>query len=76
MTHGAARKACAMPRASHNDLKTNATHTTASMVQAAGYRTHMIGKWHLGHFASPQTPLARGFDSFFGFFSGFQVCTR
>jgi len=36
------------------------------------YTTHMVGKWHLGHFAQPQTPLARGFDTFYGFYSGFQ----
>ena len=32
----------------------------------AGYRTAIIGKWHLG-LTSPNTPLERGFDHFHGF---------
>lgn len=38
----------------------------AERLQAAGYRTALIGKWHLrGH------PRDRGFDYFFGFLDGF-----
>jgi len=41
----------------------------AGDLREAGYRTAMIGKWHLG--ASPdRTPTSRGFDYFFGFLSG------
>lgn len=40
--------------------------TLASLVQKGGYRTGLIGKWHLGN--SPKFhPLSRGFDEFFGF---------
>ncbi len=43
--------------------------TLAEMLQAAGYRTGLIGKWHLG--AAPESlPNAQGFDEFFGFRSG------
>lgn len=42
-------------------------------LKAAGsYRTHMIGKWHLGHYTASLTPLERGFDSFYGYFTGFE----
>jgi arylsulfatase A-like enzyme len=33
----------------------------------AGYRTAMIGKWHLGVKNPGQHPLERGFDEYFGF---------
>jgi arylsulfatase B len=38
--------------------------------QNAGYKTHLIGKWHLGHFQKKYTPTYRGFDSFFGHYNG------
>ncbi|KAM7289691.1 arylsulfatase B-like [Ixodes scapularis] len=34
-----------------------------------GYRTHMIGKWHLGYYDSKYVPVNRGFDTFLGFYS-------
>ena len=43
-------------------------------LKALGYATHMVGKWHLGHFKKEHLPLARGFDSHVGFWSGFQDC--
>ena len=47
--------------------------TIASLLRSQGYRTAMVGKWHLGFRESgydkvlPGGPADRGFDSFFGF---------
>jgi arylsulfatase A len=42
--------------------------TIADTLKVAGYRTGMIGKWHLGDFShKPEYhPLRHGFDEFFG----------
>lgn len=40
------------------------TPTLASTLQSAGYRTSLIGKWHLG---TNPGPLGYGFDHFYGF---------
>jgi arylsulfatase A-like enzyme len=43
--------------------------TAAKEFKAAGYRTGLIGKWHLGD--GPEAhPNAQGFDDFFGFLWG------
>ena len=43
--------------------------TLPSLLKAVGYRTMLIGKWHLG--ALPQFgPLLSGYDHFYGFRSG------
>src|SRR5262245_26366409 len=40
--------------------------TMAEKLRAAGYRTALFGKWHLGY-AERLRPLRRGFEEFFGF---------
>lgn len=39
--------------------------TLAEALKAAGYSTHIVGKWHLGHL-DRYLPLKHGFDSYFG----------
>jgi arylsulfatase A-like enzyme len=43
--------------------------TLGGELKKRGYRTAAIGKWHLG--TTPESrPVRQGFDSFFGFYSG------
>ena len=42
------------------------TITIAALLKDAGYRTGLIGKWHLGHHSEDQLPNAHGFDEFYG----------
>lgn len=43
--------------------------TIADRLRAVGYRTGIIGKWHLGY-PPPYQPNRRGFDEFFGLLQG------
>lgn len=43
--------------------------TLADMLSREGYRTGLIGKWHLGY-EPPHDPLSRGFDDYFGVLAG------
>jgi arylsulfatase A-like enzyme len=43
--------------------------TLPSLLRAAGYRTALIGKWHLG-FPPTFGPLKSGYEEFFGFMGG------
>lgn len=43
--------------------------TLADKLKAAGYKTALVGKWHLG--STPEMhPQRRGFETFFGFLGG------
>lgn len=41
-------------------------YTLAQTLKDAGYRTEMIGKWHLGHADQKYWPRQRGFDYHYG----------
>jgi arylsulfatase A-like enzyme len=43
--------------------------TVAEYLRKSGYRTALVGKWHLGE-QDECHPLNRGFDEFFGFLGG------
>jgi arylsulfatase A-like enzyme len=45
---------------------TEADRTIGDVLRDAGYRTAMIGKWHMDGFNPDAGPLDRGFDEFFG----------
>lgn len=42
--------------------------TLAQALQAAGYRTAIFGKWHLGVWDKQHLPMQRGFDHQFGYY--------
>ncbi|MGJ8645110.1 MAG: sulfatase-like hydrolase/transferase [Luteolibacter sp.] len=44
--------------------------TIADHLKGAGYRTGIVGKWHVGDSIPEMLPNARGFDFFFGMHSG------
>ncbi len=61
----------------HLDIRGNAKDTTlapdemtvAKMLQKAGYRTALIGKWGLAEPGSPGVPQKQGFEEFLGYIS-------
>lgn len=44
--------------------------TMPSKLRGAGYRTHHLGKWHVGFSTPRHTPLGRGFVSSLGYIAG------
>jgi len=40
--------------------------TIGNHLQMAGYKTHIMGKWHIGYHNNASTPTSRGFDTFYG----------
>ena len=44
--------------------------TMAEGLRDLGYRTHAIGKWHLGFYTPDATPVRRGFETHFGYYTG------
>lgn len=48
-----------------NELPLNET-TLAQEMKSAGYRTYLLGKWHMGFSTYQHFPTNRGFDYFYG----------
>jgi arylsulfatase A-like enzyme len=44
--------------------------TLPQALKETGYTTHIIGKWHLGHFQPDYLPTRRGFDTQYGHYNG------
>jgi arylsulfatase A-like enzyme len=58
------------PKDETPDIGLPPTETTLAVgLKAAGYRTGLVGKWHLGY-VEKLRPTARGFEEFFGFLAG------
>ena len=48
--------------------------TLAEVLRDTGYRTYMVGKWHLRNDKTDVKPTDRGFDEFYGMLGGFNSC--
>lgn len=52
-----------------NGIPWNET-TIAEVLKSGGYTTRAVGKWHVGFYTWKHTPTFRGFDSFYGIYTG------
>ncbi len=59
----------ARPRDTNRGLREGEV-TLAAKLREAGYRTAIIGKWHLGYGNEELLPTRHGFDEFYGFLDG------
>ena len=48
--------------------------TLAEVLREAGYRTSMVGKWHLHMAKTDVKPTDRGFEDFYGMLGGYNSC--
>ncbi len=50
----------------------NPAATLGEVMRTGGYRTYLVGKWHLPRIPvrKEQTPVERGFDAFYGIYAG------
>jgi arylsulfatase A-like enzyme len=55
-------------RASGTDGMAEDEDTLPQVLSRAGYQTHGVGKWHLGHAKEELLPTFRGFQSYYGFY--------
>ncbi|KAF7285905.1 arylsulfatase B-like isoform X2 [Rhynchophorus ferrugineus] len=49
----------------------NDIETLPMKLKQLGYKTHLVGKWHLSSARRKDLPTARGFDSHFGYWNGY-----
>ena len=60
-----------MPFGQGTSLRLNLSYTLLpAALKALGYQTHAVGKWHLGQNELAALPNHRGFDSFYGYWTG------
>ena len=59
----------ALPTAFAN-VPLNLTLLPQALRRGARYRTHHVGKWHLGFYRSAYLPIRRGFDTSLGYLGG------
>lgn len=45
--------------------------TLPQRLKDLGYKTNLVGKWHLGAAYKASTPTRKGFDYHFGYWNGF-----